>query len=299
MSISQQNLEKVVEKLTSFDKMYQIMRIIDPIKKKVLINKGGDIFTEKEESCYSFWTKNTVCQNCVSTRAYNEDDTIIKMEYTDDKVFMTTAVPVNIGHSKVVVELLKDVTKSMVLGEGELKDSIEMKFLLDKANLAVVTDELTKVYNKRYIMERLPVELLTTHISSEPLSIIMGDIDHFKNVNDTYGHSAGDYVLREFALRVKNNTRENKGWVARFGGEEFLICLPGTDKKEALKIADRVRRVVKEKEFSYKDINIKLTSSFGVVTAKEANISDYDHLIEAVDKNLYQAKQNGRDCVVG
>ncbi|WP_350344019.1 GGDEF domain-containing protein [Proteinivorax tanatarense] len=299
MSIPKQDIKDIVEKITAFDKMYQIMRIVDPIRKKVLLDQGDNNFIEKEEVCHGFWEKNTICENCISTRAYNEDDTFIKLEYKDNRVFMITAVPIKAGETKVVVELLKDVTKSMILEEEGLRGNIELKYLLDQANLAAVTDELTKIYNKRYIIERLPVDLLTNHLNNEPLSIIMGDLDHFKNVNDTYGHNAGDYVLREFALLLKNNIREDSGWVARFGGEEFLVCLPTTDLEEALKIAERIRTAVKENNFVYKEHTIKLTSSFGVYTVEGGNIKVYEDVIEVADKNLYKAKQSGRDRVIG
>jgi two-component system, cell cycle response regulator len=152
-------------------------------------------------------------------RAYYENDTIIKIEYTDHNIFMVTAIPIELRENRVVVELLQDVTKSMVLDDTKLSDRIELKKLLDKANAAVAADELTGVYNKRYIMEKLPVEIIKAYLENEPLSVVLADIDFFKKINDTYGHLAGDYIIKEFAKILQNNIRQEKDWVARFGGK--------------------------------------------------------------------------------
>lgn len=293
-----EELQSLVKKLTAFEKMYQRMRVVDPVKKKV-INYELGYFEEDIESCYNTWTHHEVCNNCISMRAYKENDTFIKIEYSENKIFMITAIPLELNKTKVVVELLKDVTNSMIENNTKLVDSINLKNLLDKANKAAVTDELTMVYNKRFIVERLPVEMVMFHLDDEPLSIVMADLDYFKKINDTYGHLAGDYILKGFSRILINNIRQEKDWVARFGGEEFLICLPNTNKTEAFIITERIRKAVEEEVFSYNNFQIKLTSSFGVFTAQNKEIIDYEKLVEYADKNLYRAKQAGRNIVIG
>ena len=103
-------------------------------------------------------------------RAYNENDTFIKIETSLDKIIMVTAIPVKIEDRMVVVELLKNVTKSMILGDRKLTESLEIKRLLEQANVAVVTDQLTQIYNKRYIIERLPVDMVKSHLEHETIS---------------------------------------------------------------------------------------------------------------------------------
>ena len=293
-----EELRDAISKLTAFDKMYEKVRIIDPVNNIILIY-GEKGIVERTESCYKMWCNNGVCENCISMRAYNSNDTFVKIDYTKDKIFMVMAVPMEFKGKRVVVELLKDVTNSMIMRDLRLEDNIEMKNLLDKVNLATVTDELTKIYNKRYIIEKLPVEIMAHHLNHNPLSVIMADLDFFKKINDNYGHMAGDYILKEFAVILNENIRREKDWVARFGGEEFLVCLPHAKKEIALAIAERMREAVEEKIFIYNDIEIKLTASFGVFTTEDGKISDYDSLIESADKNLYKAKQNGRNLVIG
>ena len=293
--------QTLISQLTTFEKMYEQVRIVDPIKKEVLFvkNKNQEELMPVLEACFGIWGKGTVCKNCISMRAYNENDTFIKIETSPDKIIMVTAIPVKIEDRMVVVELLKNVTKSMILGDRELTESLEIKRLLEQANVAAVTDELTQIYNKRYIIERLPADMVKSHLENQPISLLMADIDHFKKVNDTYGHVAGDYILKEVAGILEKNTRQDMDWIARFGGEEFMVCLTNTNKETAWAIADEMRKAIEDTVFSYNGEKIKLTSSFGLYTITSEEMIDYETLIHRSDKKLYEAKKSGRNKVVG
>jgi two-component system, cell cycle response regulator len=296
-----EELEKIIQQVLNFDHMYQLIRVIDPINKTVVFERDKDelVLNEKFETCYNLWNKNKVCNNCISMRAYNENDVCIKIETTDDKIIMATAIPIKVDEGTLVVELIKDVTRSMILDDSKLSKSSELVKLLEMASLASVTDELTKTYNKRYIQEKLPVELVVSKLNKDPLTIIMTDIDHFKRINDTYGHLAGDEVLRGFCRILKGNLREDIDWIARFGGEEFLICLTQTDHQTALKVAERLRKSIEDADFVYKEQNIKITASFGLCTNNAGNDYDIEKFVQCSDKNLYQAKEAGRNIVIG
>jgi len=300
----QTNLEEIqtlIQYSTKFDKMYDQVRIVDPVNKKIMFIKeeNQEEFIPAHESCFGVWGKGEVCNNCISMRAHNEKDTFIKIETSLDKIMMVTAIPVELEERVVVVELLKNVTKSMILDDIELTEGLEIKRLLDQANVAAVTDELTKIYNKRYIIERLPAYIATAHVENRLLSLLMADIDHFKIINDTYGHLAGDHILKEFARILGENTRQDIDWIARFGGEEFIVCLTDTDKKLALTIAERMRKSIEETIFNYNGEEIRLTSSFGLCTISSEELMDYEALIHCADKNLYEAKKSGRNKVKG
>ncbi|WP_199902987.1 GGDEF domain-containing protein [Trichococcus paludicola] len=301
VEINLKGFQTLISQLTTFEKMYEQVRIVDPIKKEVLFvkNKNQEELMPVLEACFGIWGKGTVCKNCISMRAYNENDTFIKIETSLDKIIMVTAIPVKIEDRMVVVELLKNVTKSMILGDRELTESLEIKRLLEQANVAAVTDELTQIYNKRYIIERLPADMVKSHLENQPISVLMADIDHFKKVNDTYGHLAGDHILKEVAGILGKNTRQDVDWIARFGGEEFIVCLTNTDKKIAGVIADRMRKAIEDTVFSYNGEKIKLTSSFGLYTITSEEMIDYETLIHRSDKKLYEAKKSGRNKVVG
>ncbi|MBV1756446.1 MAG: GGDEF domain-containing protein [Dethiosulfatibacter sp.] len=301
MEIRLEEFEALIKQLTTFEKMYEQTRVVDPVNKKEIYVKANyeETRTETLEACYDVWGTGETCKNCISMRAYSENETFIKIETSPDRIVMVTAIPVTIGERIVVVELLKNVTKSMILGEIKLIEGLEIKKLLDQANVAVVTDELTQIYNKRYIIERLPVDITISYLENQPLSLLMADIDHFKKINDTYGHLAGDYILKEFAQILERNTRQGKDWVARFGGEEFIVCLTGTDKEFAWNVAERMRKSIEDNVFNYDGEKIKLTSSFGLHTLNNKEMIDYETLIQCTDKKLYEAKKTGRNKVLG
>ncbi len=288
----------IVDKLQLFEKMYERMRIVDPVGKKVLEIKGEELL-ETNLACYEFWQRQMLCENCISMRAYNEDDVIFKIEPVHNELYMVTAVPVEIHEKKLIVELIKNATNSMYMASGKIGDEIKVLSTFEHVNQAAVKDELTGLYNRRYINERLPVDLLNSSVKNEPLSIIFADLDFFKAVNDTYGHSAGDYVLHEFSNELRNQVRSEKDWIARYGGEEFLICLPDTNYEAAKTIAERIRKIISEKVFTFGNKQIHLTCSFGVHTiCDEKECMTIDGIIELADKKLYQAKREGRNKVV-
>ncbi|MBW3670511.1 MAG: diguanylate cyclase [Acidobacteria bacterium] len=155
-----------------------------------------------------------------------------------------------------------------------------------------VMDALTGVWNRRGIHERLESVAST----GDPLSLIMVDIDFFKRVNDDYGHPAGDAVLQVVARRLSHVVRESDE-VGRFGGEEFLVVLPGTGHREAIEIADRLRRIISSDSVRTEDGCIDVTASFGVATAEAGSSLATSDLISSSDRALYRAKENGRNRV--
>ena len=158
-------------------------------------------------------------------------------------------------------------------------------------------DSLTQIYNKRYFNERLNYEFERIHRYNKELSYIAMDIDFFKKVNDTYGHVAGDYVLREFATIIKKTIRKTDIF-GRIGGEEFSIIAPETAKIGATILAEKIRRLVEAHLFKFKDKIIPVTVSLGVISTNNFEyIPSIGEFIEKADKLLYLAKSNGRNQV--
>lgn len=162
-----------------------------------------------------------------------------------------------------------------------------------------ILDPLTQVYNRLYLNFRLPQELSQAQRYGTPLALVLCDLDHFKEVNDRYGHLAGDRVLAAFARCVAGSIREGIDWVARFGGEEFLIILPHTAPEDACRVGERIRECFRgdQKEGD----GIQVTASFGVTGWPDAdrfpNPPTMEGLIQRADEALYRAKQEGRDRI--
>jgi diguanylate cyclase (GGDEF)-like protein len=169
---------------------------------------------------------------------------------------------------------------------------------IDRARLArlAVTDDLTLAYNARYLEMRLREEVERARRSSQPLSVAMLDLDHFKRVNDTFGHTRGDVVLRVVADRVRDNTRKIDV-LTRRGGEEFLLILPATDKDPAMALAERVRHAVGAEPIEVTPGTFLVqTVSIGLATLHDEE--SMATLVDRADMAMYEAKRLGRDKVV-
>src|SRR5687768_357169 len=174
-------------------------------------------------------------------------------------------------------------------------DNIESSYHEEIYRLSTV-DGLTQIFNKRYFAETLERELSRARRYDRPLALMMFDIDHFKRCNDTYGHRAGDHVLRHMADLVRQRARK-VDVVARYGGEEFAVVLPEIDLAGAAQFGDGLRRMIEEEEFVFEGRRIPLAVSVGVADL-DPGIANADDLIKKADARLYRAKQTGRNRVV-
>lgn len=177
----------------------------------------------------------------------------------------------------------------------EFKDRSEEAF--DKALYEAATmDPLTKISNRRNFFDRSLGELALARRNNYFVHTIMVDADHFKNVNDTWGHQCGDMVLKEIA-RILNEEKRESDLLSRYGGEEFLLLLAGISPEDAKKSAERLRMAVERHRFSWKDTIIPVTISLGLCSKQGAEIPKIEEMIAECDKMLYVAKENGRNQV--
>jgi diguanylate cyclase (GGDEF)-like protein len=188
-----------------------------------------------------------------------------------------------------------------VLRERRAREALERQRALEEANERIgrlsVTDSVTGVNNRLYFDQTLPREIKRAIRYDVPLSMILCDIDHFKRVNDTYGHLVGDLVLREVATLLATNVRSELDWVARYGGEEFAVVLPFCAAKDASTICERVRGKVEALNVEAGSQVVKVTASFGVAEVSP-EVMTLKALCEVSDRRLYAAKERGRNRVV-
>ncbi|MDO4534618.1 MAG: GGDEF domain-containing protein [Clostridium perfringens] len=279
---------------TYIKSMFDFVRVIDPISNKIL----EDNYTESKNKCYKLWSCKDICKNCVGARAYNnEGKSFVKIEYNNDSVYLVMAKAISHNDNKYILECVKDVTKSDILDDISKMTNEQIQEEVERMNMLVALDVLTECYNRRYINEELPIEIARAKKYKKNLSVMMMDIDYFKDINDKYGHLAGDYVLKKIVKIVKNNIRSLSDWIARYGGEEFIIILNNTDSSKAFLLAERIRLAIENTTFNYKVEKIKVTVSIGVTTLSD-NINNKNKLIERADKNLYKAKSMGRNICI-
>ncbi len=220
---------------------------------------------------------------CILLSAMGEKEHIVKgMEAGADdyiiKPFDYHELRVRVRAGRRIIELQSDLREA------------KQKLLLQSR-----ADHLTGIFNRRAIFDHIWIELDRSKRENLPISVFMLDIDHFKGVNDTYGHLIGDQVLRETVKRIKHNVRPYD-IVGRFGGEEFLLISPGLGREEAWELAERVRAGIAEAPFWVEDNAIAVTVSLGGVTWNGRD--SMDELVNRADTALYQAKEQGRNRVV-
>lgn len=171
----------------------------------------------------------------------------------------------------------------------ELEES--RRYLREQAN----TDPLTKLANRRSFFQMASSTLAQMHRQKEHFSVIMIDIDHFKPINDTYGHQAGDFVLAQVSKVLANAIREGD-ILARMGGEEFVVASPYTNRLAAIVLSERLRKAVEQSSFDYEENQIPITISLGIASLSESD-DDIDRLLAVADSRLYIAKQKGRNRI--
>ncbi len=175
------------------------------------------------------------------------------------------------------------------------QDEMEASFqkqLYDSAT----RDPLTKIYNRKFFLETLDVDFAHAHKNDTALSLILLDIDHFENVNDTYGHLAGDQALVDISVLIQKALR-TEDVLSRYGGEEFAVLLRFTSGQAAISIAERIREAVRDHTFMFEDHEFRLTVSIGVATIWLRSYESPTDLIKDSDEHLYRAKQSGRNRV--
>ena len=186
---------------------------------------------------------------------------------------------------------IKRLQEALEEREKELLEANERLTLMSQ------TDALTGLDNRRHLNERIDEMFSHAKRLNEPFSLVMCDLDKFKSVNDTYGHQAGDEVLKQLAAILKDEAREIDR-VGRYGGEEFMLLLPGTVLDAAVTFAERVRKRIEGHTFTFAEGTLTRTSSFGVAGWPHPKIEQSDDLVRTADDALYVAKETGRNKVV-
>lgn len=175
------------------------------------------------------------------------------------------------------------------------RKNLKLKEAYNQLKIVAKTDPLTGLINRREIMERIEHEMARYERSNISFTLIIGDIDYFKKVNDTYGHECGDKVLASFSKIFKNNTRKQDS-ISRWGGEEFLLLLPDTNQDQGYLLAEKLRTIIERTGFYKDSVKIQLTITFGVSTIRAGQT--VNELISEADEALYEGKRRGRNCVV-
>ncbi|MGE5255847.1 MAG: HDOD domain-containing protein [Hyphomicrobiales bacterium] len=205
---------------------------------------------------------------------------IFDVKFTDDRDYASLLATAKAEMARLSVEMIAEL----------LEKNKEIEFLREQTTI----DSMTCIHNYKGFCECLSRELSRAKRYRKPLSLIFADIDHFKEVNDTFGHQAGDHALKAVAVGLKKGLRDSD-YLARYGGEEFAVILPEANMESAFLVAERLRERIRSQKMAYRDQTITLTMSFGVASMAPNQDLSSDSFIKMADDALYIAKTQGRD----
>lgn len=240
--------------------------------------------------------------------------------YIDDKSLSRSHAKFAVNGSEVSVIDLGSTNKTVVNGQVIpplasclLKNNDQIKTgnvifkFLEKGSIESMTnatmyeraqkDALTGAHSKGALLEKGPEAMKRAEVLVEPFSLVTFDIDHFKKINDGYGHPGGDYILKELCLIIISKLIRANDFFARYGGEEFVLLLSGSPAKTAAEVGERIRQTIENHEFVFEGKKIPVTISVGVAT-KLPTETEWTQIYDRADKALYQAKQAGRNLVM-
>jgi len=242
-----------------------------------------------------FWL-NSLLVTFILSRQY-------RYQITDNQEAQRQVLASAVASERAQEELLRLQSQS----QEELEDRVQERTLelnialqeLEEANHELeqknTLDELSGLFNRRFYDQKILAEYRRSKRNLTPLSLVLIDIDHFKSVNDTHGHLAGDQCLVWISEYIKQSLKRSTDMAFRYGGEEFCLILPDTDGKGALALAETLRKNIAKQACSYKEINIPITISNGIYTYQQQNDVLPEHIFAGADKALYQAKSDGRN----
>ncbi|MCB1463496.1 MAG: GGDEF domain-containing protein [Nitratireductor sp.] len=269
---------------------YEVRQIHDALHR----DSGPEIWTQLTDEMLNV-------HNLIERQSYNSDQFSKSLDRRKQQISNVTTVDQFREMISGLVDENERILKETKNLRAELSHSSEqiseLTNKLEEARSKELEDELTRIGNRRYFNESLQREHAAAERDKTRMCLVMADIDRFKAINDTYGHTVGDAVLCFLARLIESNIK-GKDHVARFGGEEFAVILPETDLRSAVKLIDKIRRDVQARNIVVveDDLDIgRITVSFGVAELEPGQ--NIETLIKLADEKLYEAKRSGRNCV--
>lgn len=273
--------------------MYDAVRLICcGTHEQYVLNSAGDLIRQ-DISCHEYWQRPHPCQNCVAQRSSRSCQQEEKVEIFQDKVFLVVAMPLAAG--EYILEIIKDISHLINARTEILQRCEQLREELEVLARHAYVDSMTGLWNRRYLEEKFPEMLKKAAMLDKQVAVMMIDIDHFKQINDTYGHNFGDRVLERLGQILQQGIRSRDAAI-RYGGEEFVVILYDVPSEVAVRIAERIRSQVAREEFSFCDQPARVTISIGLALSREEGSAD--KLLGLADRRLYRAKEQGRNRVI-
>lgn len=273
------------ELAAEMSQLFDVVRLVDPISTTAYTIEDGE-FHAQPDSCFHVWNRTARCENCVSSRCFMERERYSKFEFINNDIYHVVAQPVEVDGKRYVLEVVTASNDNVLLsafGNNEFVDRVTT------FNRKMYTDDLTGLSNRRYLDERLNILINRSVLDGTPLSVVMLDIDDFKDINDGLGHLAGDKVLSRVAEVLREALAPTtEDILARYGGDEFVAALRNVSEAE---LECRLRSIPPIDV----DGGMRVTFSVGAYYQEKVENLDAQTLIQRADRAMYGVKAAGKN----
>lgn len=286
-----QNADIAIRDLIKNDLLFDYYRLVDAQTYEIFDYRDGQ-WQPAHQKCYSIWKREKACHNCISCMACREQRLMVKMEYLEHTVFLIMAQPVRLNGKTMTLELIKDISGSLVVNDAFHQENMLVEDVIAQLNDIATRDPYTGLFNKRFAeqeVERLTCEFMKT---GRRFCTAIFDIDRFKTINDNYGHLEGDSVIDFLVMLFQDCVRDRQAYACRFGGDEFLLIF----EEAAENVSTRLKKLCEifEEHIFYKDSQpYQVGMSMGILEYNAA-YGEWRDYLERVDQAMYDNKQANR-----
>lgn len=286
------NADQAIRNLIQDDRLFDYYRLVDAQTYETFDYRDGG-WLPSHQKCYAIWERGQACRNCTSRMAAREKRLMVKMEYVNSTVFFIMSQPVYLDGRSMTLELIKDITGSLVVNDAFHQENIPVENIITQLNEIATRDPYTGLYNKRFgeqEIERLVGEFADT---GRRFCTAIFDIDQFKAVNDTYGHLEGDRVIDYLVGLFQKSVRDHQACACRFGGDEFLLIFEDAAESDIRDRLGKVCRIFEEHVF-YKDSQPYQVGLSAGILEYATCYGDWRAYLDQVDRAMYRVKQEKR-----
>lgn len=279
----------LIEGKSELNKLFSVARLIDVTNNYVCKIVDGNVIPTNRK-CFCVWDRNEPCMNCITHRAFVEQKQMTKLQYLKNTVELVLVVPVEYNDSKYVIELIKDISDSIVINDEYHPDNADIYDIVNELNKVAVMDPFTNLFNKKYIEKQIHEDIDEVNSNYKAYILALFDIDNFKWVNDTYGHTSGDLVIQNVVKVIHKHTDKLNCWAARYGGDEFLLAFKGETMENVMKCCEDIKNEVRSKEYKVGDASFISSMSTGIYEFIPKT-DTYETVLNNVDIAMYDNKK--------
>ncbi len=292
----QETVDRVLGILAQGGEMYDVLRIVDPVAHKVT-EHVADRATPPPYRCQGFWSPEPACPDCLTSRAFRENRRMNRIRFHKGRIYLNVAIPVPVGGRGVVVELLKDLTGSLVTMGGNNVEAGELQTLFDQIEMGASTDPLTGLLDRRTLDIRLPRELARARSTRYPLSLVLLSIDDLVPIRSRYGEVVADEAVLAVAELLKASMRSEQDWVARSADGMFLVVMRNTGHSGLHTVAERLRVRTGRIGIQHAGHSVPVSASLAVHIEMPTQPSN-GPLLQILEKKVQEAGFAGGDRIV-